>query len=313
MGIQTSSINNGPTSGFKNAIINGNFDFWQRGTSVNVNAGYAADRWRLDLVGSSCTLSQQTFTVGQTQVPGNPTFWMRSVVASVAGAANYANVIQAIEDVRTFSGQQVTISYWAKADSSKPIAVSFGQYFGTSGSPSASVTLFVAKPTLTTSWARYSHTITLPSISGKTIGSDQNGSALVIAFNFDAGSNFNSSTGSLGQQSGTFDIAQVQLERGPIATDFEQRPIGTELALCQRYYQFFTELACNPAVSSGSAMVQSFPLMNQMRAAPGVIYTNKYGSVNFIFADTNGITLNDGARDGAARWGAENVALSAEY
>jgi hypothetical protein len=56
---------------------------------------------------------------------------------------------------------------------------------------------------------------------------------------FDAGSDFNARTDSLGQQSGTFDIAQVQIEPGPVATPFEQRPIGTELALCQRYFQSY--------------------------------------------------------------------------
>jgi hypothetical protein len=46
----------------------------------------------------------------------------------------------------------------------------------------------------------------------------------------------NARTDSLGQQSGTFDIAQVQVEAGPVATSFERRPIGTELSLCQRYF-----------------------------------------------------------------------------
>jgi hypothetical protein len=163
-------------------------------------------------------------------------YWARNVVATVAGAANYVFTTQYIEDVRTFAGQQITISYWAKADAAKPIAIELVQSFGTGGSPSTAVNTFVAKPTLTTSWARYSHTITVPSISGKTLGTGANSSYLAVSFWFDAGSNFNSRTNTLGQQSGTFDIAQVQVEAGPVATAFEQRPVGTELALCQRYY-----------------------------------------------------------------------------
>jgi len=79
-------------------------------------------------------------------------------------------------------------------------------------------------------------TANIPSISGKILGTDGNDN-LQIVFWFDAGSSFNSRTNSLGQQSGTFDIANVQLESGTVATPFEQRPIGLELNLCQRFYQ----------------------------------------------------------------------------
>jgi hypothetical protein len=75
-----------------------------------------------------------------------------------------------------------------------------------------------------------------PSISGKTLGTDNN-SSLGLNIWFDAGSDYNSRTDSLGQQSGTFDIAQVQVEPGAVATTFERRPIGMELSLCQRYFQ----------------------------------------------------------------------------
>jgi len=52
-----------------------------------------------------------------------------------------------------------------------------------------------------------------------------------------AGSTFNSRLNSIGIQNNTFDFWGVQVERGSYATPFEQRPIGTELALCQRYYE----------------------------------------------------------------------------
>lgn len=231
-----SGINSGPLAGFRNAIINGNFDIWQRGTSTS-SAGYgAADRWSNIVVGSGNTQSRQVFTPGQTAVPGEPKFFCRQVVTSVASAGNAAAITQRIEDVRTFAGQQVTVSFWAKADAAKPIAVELQQEFGTGGSPSAAVTgLGVNKVTLSTSWQKITTTVTLPSISGKTLGTDDNDN-LRLQIWFDAGSSFNSRTNSLGQQSGTFDIAQVQVEAGPVATPFERRPIGTELALCHRYY-----------------------------------------------------------------------------
>jgi hypothetical protein len=119
---------------------------------------------------------------------------------------------------------------------SKDIALEINQYFGTGGSPSSTVNgIGVTTCSLTTSWQKFTVTATIPSISGKTIGTDNN-DHLQIVFWLDAGSDYNARTNSLGQQSGTFDIAQVQLEAGDTATPFEVRSYGQELALCQRYY-----------------------------------------------------------------------------
>jgi hypothetical protein len=232
--LQGASINGGPLAGFRNAIINGNFDIWQRGTSFTGNE-YGADRWLSTRNGSTHTVTRQSFAPGQTDVPGEPTYFSRTAVVSAAGAGNFSLLEQRIEGVRTLAGQQITVSFWAKADASKDIAVELSQAFGSGGTPSTGVTGIAAiKKALTTTWQKITHTLTLPSISGKTIGTDNNDS-LTFHIWFDAGSNFNAQTDSLGQQSGTFDIAQVQIEAGPVATPFERRPIGTELALCQRY------------------------------------------------------------------------------
>ncbi len=222
---------------FRNKLINGGFDIWQRATS-QTSSGYGSDdRWSNANVGSTKTSSQQSFTNGQTDVPGNPRFFSRTVVSSVAGANNLVLKVQRIEGVRSLSGQLATISFWAKADAAKNIAVEFSQFFGSGGSPSANVEgIGVTTFALTTSWKYFTATVTIPSISGKTIGTS-NDDSLGLIFWFDAGSSFNARTNSLGQQSGTFDIANVQLEAGAQATPFEQRPIGTELALCQRYFE----------------------------------------------------------------------------
>ena len=56
---------------FKNRIINGNFDVWQRATS-QTSSGYGSDdRWTNSNTGSTKTHSRQTFDLGQTDVPGN--------------------------------------------------------------------------------------------------------------------------------------------------------------------------------------------------------------------------------------------------
>ena len=282
--VQVENLNGGPLAGFRNAIINGNFDIWQRGTSFT-GTEYGADRWLNVRNGTTHTVTRQPFTLGQTDVPGEPTYYRRTVVSSVAGAGNYGFFQQPIEDVRTFAGQQVTVSFWAKANATKNIAVEFEHNFGTGGSPSASVdSIGSTKVSIGTSWQKVTVTVTLPSISGKTLGTDGNSR---LAFNiwFDAGSTFNARTASLGQQSGTFEIAQVQIETGPVATPFERRPIGTELALCQRYYEssaggvsFASATLFNGRVVTGLNYNARLRFSVAKRATPTVTLTNEFSS-----------------------------------
>ena len=68
---------------------------------------------------------------GQTDVPGNPKFYSRQVTTSANSASSYATLNQKLEGVRTFAGQTVTISFYAKADAVKNIAIEPYQNFGT--------------------------------------------------------------------------------------------------------------------------------------------------------------------------------------
>ena len=298
-----SSINNGPLAGMRNAIINGNFDIWQRGTSFT-GSEYGADRWFHGRAGTTHTATRQAFTLGQTDVPGEPTYFCRTVVSSVAGAGNFSLLLQYIEDVRTFAGQQVTVSFWAKADATKNIAVELVQGFGSGGSPSTGVTAIgVSKVSIGTTFQKVTVTATVPSISGKTLGTNNNDN-LALLFWFDAGSDFNARTDSLGQQSGTFEIAQVQVEPGPVATPFERRPIGTELALCQRYYIGSNEEAYLGASAYGvqtTAVSVIFPV--QMRATPTITMTST-GSIN----TTGSFTANSPTKTGFRASIASNAA-----
>lgn len=263
---------------FRNKIINGGFDIWQRGTS-QTSSGYGSDdRWFNDNNGTTKTSSRQGFTAGQTDVPNNPSFYSRTVVTSSASSSSYCLKSQRIENAATLSGQTATLSFWAKADAAKNIAVEFVQNFGTGGAGISSTVTGIGVTTcaLTTTWKYFTVTVSIPSVSGKTFGSN-NDSYLAVVFWFDAGSTFNARTNSLGQQSGTFDIAQVQLEAGLSATPFEQRPIGMELALCQRYYyrrkagpaeDFISNLQ---AYAAGSAFGYLIALPVELRASGGVV------------------------------------------
>ena len=270
---------------FRNKLINGGFDIWQRGTS-QTSSGYGSDdRWLNAHAGSTKTASRQTFTLGQTDVPANPTYFARTVVTLAGSPATSDFVLkrQNIEYVKTLAGQTATLSFWAKADASKNMAVEFAQSFGTGGSPSAQVSaISVTTFALTSSWKYFTATVNLPSISGKTIGSNSDDYVQMNLW-LSAGSDFNARTNSLGQQSGTFDIANVQLEAGPVATPFEQRPIGMEQGLCERYYQKIDIIKWWSYSSAGNptGYAVTFPTM---RTAPNV--TGSFG-----YANSSGGTL----------------------
>ena len=209
----------------KNAIINGAFNVWQRGTSFTPSGEtYVADRFYVnrDGTGTACTVSQQTFTAGTAPVSGyEGTYFLRYNQTNAGTSQTYAVLAQRIEDVRTFAGQTITVSFWAKAASGYTMNnVQVSQSFGSGGS--TAVTTSGSSPVITTSWARYSMSITLPSIAGKTIGS---GNYLALYLYSPANTIF------------TVDFWGVQLEAGSVATAF-QTATGTlqgELAACQRY------------------------------------------------------------------------------
>lgn len=257
----------------RNKIINGDFDFWQRATSQTVSGMASCDRWYSTNVGTTKVTSQQSFALGQTDVPNNPTYFCRTVVTSVAGAANYSLLYQPIESVRTLAGTQVTLSFWAKADAAKNIAVELLQYFGAGGTPSALVSgIGTTLIPLTTTWTKFVVNMTVPSIAGTTLGTNS-GDYLALYFWFDAGSTYSTRTNNLGQQSGTFDIAQVQLEEGNVATPFEHRPIAVELALCQRYCVLVQRMWGNEYTTTASTFSTSLPVTMRTSPTSGIAVT----------------------------------------
>jgi hypothetical protein len=212
----------------RNRIINGNFAVNQRGFT-SVTSGFNFDRWQTSTNDGSMTVTctPQTFTPGAAPVAGyEGTNFLRTVVANSSGGA-IQTLQQRIEDVRTFAGQTVTFSFWAKAGSGTPVVgVNLLQDFGSGGS--SAVNNISSSQAITTSWARYSFTMTLPSVSGKTIGTGSYLNAVIYL-----------SYVSYGTQNATIDFWGVQLEAGSVATRFEEEPYEATLRKCQRYYQRF--------------------------------------------------------------------------
>lgn len=221
--------------GIRNLIINGDFKINQRQLSSRSTTGYLHDRWRLEYGGGSTTYSTQAFTLGN-QIPGfEPTNFAQIAVSGQSAAGDYALFHQFIEGVRSLAGQTATISFYARATSGTPkVSLELSQYFGTGGSPSAGVTVNGGSVTLSTTWTRYSMTVQVPSISGKTIGSTDD--CLGVQLWLSAGANYSSRANSIGIQNSTFQIWGVQVEANSQVTPLEIRPFAVELQLCQRYY-----------------------------------------------------------------------------
>jgi hypothetical protein len=271
----------------KNKIINGDFFINQRNftTLTNPVIAYGFDRWRFVSTGGTVTCSAESFTLGTAPVAGYESkSFARVATSGQSAAGDRASLSQFIESVRTFAGQTVTVSFWAKADSGTPkVAVELAQGFGTGGSPSASVNTLAGQATLSTSWARYNFTVAIPSISGKTLGTANDDNLLLLLWT-SAGSDWNSRTGSLGIQTATIDFWGVQVEAGSVATPF-QTATGTiqgELAACQRYYwrsssnaaSTFQQYMWGMATSTGNVLV-GLTMPTEMRVMPTAVeYAN---------------------------------------
>jgi hypothetical protein len=241
---------------------------------------YGFDRWYCQAVDGTTTYSAQTFTLGAAPVAGyEGTNFARLVSSGQTLSTAQSNLRQQIESVRTFAGQTVTVSFWAKATSGTPsVAIELNQNYGTGGSPSSADFFNLGKVTLSTAWVRYSATIPLTSISGKTLGTDPNNSLVLILWT-SAGSNFNSRTGTLGIQSATIDFWGVQVEAGSVATPFQTASGGSpqaELAMCQRYYYRATFDSATQRLGVGyvdltTTAVIAVPFPVTMRTKPGAL------------------------------------------
>jgi len=217
--------------GFRNGAINGDFYLWQRSTSATpsivnpTNGQYGPDRFRYRQAGTAATItwSRQPHTIGQAVVPGNPKYFTRFVQTVAPGTSNgYA---QRIEDVSRYAGKTITISWYSRFDTSRTLTYTITQNFGTGGAPSGNVVVANAVGVaMTTSFAKYSVTIAIPSISGKTLGTTEFTDYLEIDFGFPLTASF------------TFDMSDFQVEEGNFSTRFERKPI-VDGYLAKRYFR----------------------------------------------------------------------------
>ena len=227
-----------------NAIINGGFDIWQRGTSgfTGTSYNYGADRWLMVRAGFAAGMTVSRQAAGLTGFD----YCLRLQRSSGNTGTGDINIFQAFESVDSvpFAGKTVTLSFYARAGAnySAPGSVLISTIHRGTGIDQAATNMSYAwtggvgtvqSNTITTSWARYTQTFTIPS----------NATQLGVAF----------SSGALAGTAGAADFVEitgVQFEAGAVATPFRRNTpsIQAELAACQRYY----EKSYNPEVAPGT-------------------------------------------------------------
>lgn len=272
---QASGITPQPQTIGKNLLHNSMFNVAQRGTgNWTANAAYTADRWVMFLGTSTCTTTLNTLSDADRTGIGDEAARtrLRMQFVGTAGAGDFAMMAQYIEDVRRLANKTVTVSFWANAGAAGvKLGLSLDQFFGSGGSPSAPVTGNGQSVTLTTAWARYSLTFTLPSLSGLTLGTngdDKTG----LNFWLTSGTTNATRSGSVGVQSGTINTWGIQLEVGTQATPLEKPDPRYDLANCQRfYYSGQAEIMAYQVAGGLFGVTTAFPVV--MRATPTVIPT----------------------------------------
>lgn len=256
----------------RNLLHNPLFQIVQRGIGPFTVNGYAQDRWRIEANLDAMTLSNAAAPdFMRTQIGDEAAAVFAAFgVTGNAGAAAYSVFNQRIEDVRRLGGKTVTVSFWAVLNAgATKIGVSIDQNFGSGGSPSAPVSPAGQSVTLSTTWTRYSLTFTMPSIIGKTLGTNGD-SYTALYFWFSSGATQNARAGGIGVQTHGPNLWGIQLEIGSVATPLEKPDPQQDLAKCQRFYQVgpFRFVAYQGA-GNGFGIAQ--PLIQTMRASPTLV------------------------------------------
>lgn len=254
----------GPNNTGRNLAHNGLFNISQR-TGPWTASGYTVDRWWLGLSGSNtASVTQQPLIDADRAQLGNEAAKYSLQINYTGTSGGSTSINQGIEDVRRLAGKTVTVSFWARANvAGRQLGVLFYQRFGTGGGQSPDIVIgSVAAVPITTSFQRYSLTVALPSLSGKTLGPNgDDHTMLQILF----------SDSSIGIQTAIASIWGVQLEYGSVATPLAVRDPADELALCQRFYSVSTAHALIYATTNQYWLVGPVVFPVTMRSYPTVV------------------------------------------
>jgi len=281
---------------FRNRIINGAMVFDQRNAGASVTPAGSANTYTLDRYGIYCSQSSKLTVQQSTTAPTGFTnsYLVTSSSAYSVTSSDEFNITQPIEGFNfsdmawgTANAQTITLSFWVRS--------SLTGTFGGALRNSSLARNYPFSYTISTANTFEYKTITIAGDTSGTWVGATNGIGVYVGFSVGAGSSASGTAGAwaagnkisatgavsvVGTNGATFYITGVQLEAGTTASPFEYRQYGTELGLCQRYFQRNTFDNSDYPFSSAYAYTTNtaagyLPLAVPMRATPTVaIVTN---------------------------------------
>ena len=264
------------SAGRKNLIINGDMRVSQRGdyssAGTVTNGHYFVDRFRVFYTGVSATVQRTNNS------PPNTHTGHSLKVTATSSAQGYIDLLQYVEYQPFFVGKHMTLSAWVRSDNTgTQLRVTAGSQIATKNHSGGG------------EWEYLTLTFVYPTTVTTNIGIE------IIAFD----------NGAVPITNGDFvEMANLQLELGNVATPFEHRSYGEELALCQRYYQQhggggYTGVAMVQIFSNVSSMC-SFLFPTKMRAAPSISFSNLIVTDRIAFdSDVSALTPQGTSDNGA--------------
>ena len=273
----TTAVN--PVSVSPNYIINGAFDFWQRGTSFTGNEIYTADRWYFVSTGRG---NQANITRLTSSLPDNFQFGlsMRQINSTVS---NF-NLAQSFEeqDVIPLVGRTVTLSFWARLPIAFTNAVRAN--LRSSTTPNQKMDAFSTQLGVVTisgtSWQRYTLSVTVPA----------NARSFGVGFE-----SYDSTVTDAELQ-----ITGVQVELGSSATPFKRAAttLQGELAACERYYQTSLGSATTHSLTTTQVVIAvnasfttGIQFRTQMRVSPTVTVFSRNNTSGVVSRVSDGVDV----------------------
>lgn len=292
---------------FRNRIINGNFsvDTYNGGAETTINVTkYAVNRWKIGITQTN-NLKTQRITSGA--MPRNTRSYLRVKIASAIASpvsADYFSISQIIEGFHfydfnfgTADASPVTLSFKVKSSVAGTYSISLGN--GTNDRA------YVTTYTINSADTWEDKSITIP---GDTTGTWDNGTGTGCRINFALGGGSNHTTSTtdtwfsgsylrtpgstqlISNLNATFDITNVQLEKGSVATSYEVIDASTNASRCERYYQ--KVLANTRGYAQAGTQTLETPIVYRtlMRAVPTAsLLAGARGNVSSVVAGDVGI------------------------